>query len=1078
MPPKKTVEEKYKKMSQIEHILKKPDSYIGSIHEIEVEDFILVEEHMQKCSLRIVPGLYKIFDEVLVNAIDQYTRYPTKVRNIKITIEDDIISVYNDGEGFDIELHKEHNVYVPELVLGQLLTSSNYDDDEKKITGGKNGYGAKLANIYSEWFTIETVDSTRGKKYIQTFRDHMSIIEKPKISSSKTAGYTKISFKPDLTLFKMKKLTGDTIKLMKRRAYDTSACTSKTCSVYLNGKKINTKQFEDYANLYLGLKSETKRVFDAPNQRWELIVSTAPDDKLEQVSFVNGVYTREGGKHIDYLTHQLAKRLQILAKKKKKDVKIQHIKDNLWIFLRCNIENPSFGSQTKDKLTTPETLFGSTCELDDKFIDKVAKCGVLDRAMALSDFKEKASLSKTDGKKQTTIRGIPKLEDAYYAGSSKSTNTILILTEGDSAKAFAMAGLSALTLENRKYYGVFPLKGKLLNTRNASIKQIQGNDEITNLKKILGLKERHKYKTTEELRYGHVLLLTDQDNDGYHIKGLLINFLHHGWPDLVINTDFITTMATPIVRIFKNNRQLITEFYTQSEFKKYILPKGAISKYYKGLGTNTKEDAKEIFKTIDSRIVKYKWDEKSLDNIQQAFLKTKADDRKIWLQKYDSEEFILQTEKEVTYTDFVDKELKHFSMADNERSIPSLVDGLKPSQRKILFCAFKKNLKTEIKVAQFAGYVSEHSGYHHGEASLHDTIIGMAQNFVGSNNINLLVPEGQFGTRLLGGKDASAPRYIFTYLAEETRRIFSKLDEPILEYLYDDDLKIEPQYYVPTLPLILINGTSGIGTGYSTEIPPYNPEDIRENIKRLLDGKSMKIMKPWFRGFTGKIKQESDTKWLIHGVWEKIGINKVRITELPIGEWTTKYHEFLDKQIEDKVLSNYVKMSDDEKVNIELHFIGKIPDDFEKKFKLVTSISLTNMHLYDATGKIKKYDSVLDIIKEFYDIRLEYYEKRKIYWTTKWTADLDILQNRIRFINEFIEGKLEIVKRSTDEIIQDLEKQKYSKFEDSYNYLLDMSIRSLTKERMEHLQSEHDTKLEELEVLKSKTSHNLWSDEL
>ena len=182
--------------------------------------------------------------------------------------------------------------------------------------------------------------------------------------------------------------------------------------------------------------------------------------------------------------------------------------------------------------------------------------------------------------------------------------------------------------------------------------------------------------------------------------------------------------------------------------------------------------------------------------------------------------------KAVSYQDFVNKELVLFSNLDNERSIPCVVDGFKPGQRKVMFTCLKRNDKREVKVAQLAGSVGEMSAYHHGEASLMGTIIGLAQDFVGSNNINLLMPIGQFGTRLAGGKDHASPRYIFTQMSPLTRLIFNANDDPLLKYLNEDNQRIEPEWYMPIIPMVLVNGADGIGTGWMTKIPNYNPRYV------------------------------------------------------------------------------------------------------------------------------------------------------------------------------------------------------------------------------------------------------------
>merc|ERR1719375_2938371 len=315
------------------------------------------------------------------------------------------------------------------------------------------------------------------------------------------------------------------------------------------------------------------------------------------------------------------------------------------------------------------------------------------------------------------------------------------------------------------------------------------------------------------------------------------------------------------------------------------------TKYYKGLGTSTAKEAKEYFSNIDTHRMSYKYDGQDCDAaIDLAFNKKKADERKEWMNSYEDGDLIDHTLKEVSYSDFVNKELVLFSKASVQRAIPSIMDGFKPSHRKVLFGCFKRKLKQDCKVAQLTGYVSEHAAYHHGEQSLCDTIIGMAQDYVGSNNVNLLLPQGQFGTRLQGGKDAAAARYIFTRLAPISRAIFKELDDPILDYQDEEGLSIEPVWYCPIIPMILVNGADGIGTGWSTSVPNFNPRDIIANIRLHLKGKEMVDMHPWYAGFKGSITPSSeDGRSEIVGVVEWSGGDKATITELPVKKWTQDY---------------------------------------------------------------------------------------------------------------------------------------------------------------------------------------------
>jgi DNA topoisomerase-2 len=359
-------------------------------------------------------------------------------------------------------------------------------------------------------------------------------------------------------------------------------------------------------------------------------------------------------------------------------------------------------------------------------------------------------------------------------------------------------------------------------------------------------------------RYGRVMVMADQDLDGSHIKGLLMNLFHAEWPELM-RAGFLCSLATPLLKATRRHQTI--SFYSPAEFEAWKDAQGGTTagwtlKYYKGLGTSTDEEAQEWFKNMYE--IKYSWDAETDDTLSLAFSKKRADDRKRWLGTYDPKRMLVaEKDGRVDYSRFIHDELIHFSIADNNRSIPSIMDGLKPSQRKILFGCLKRGLRQEVRVAQLAGYVSEHAAYHHGEASLTAAITSMAQTFVGSNNINLLVPKGQFGSRLLGGKDAASPRYIHTYLESMVDVVFRKEDAGILKHIDDDGMLVEPECYYPVVPMLVINGCIGIGTGFSTDIPPHNPEEVVGLLRDRLEGRRATLerlaMRPWWFGFKGPV---------------------------------------------------------------------------------------------------------------------------------------------------------------------------------------------------------------------------------
>lgn len=1061
----KTIEETYQKKTPIEHILLRPDTYIGSV-EREEQQMHVWDEERQKIvykTIRYVPGLYKIFDEIIVNAADNKIRDP-RMDTIRVTIDgsSNEISVYNNGKGVPVRIHGTEEVYVPELIFGHLLTSSNYNDDEKKVTGGRNGYGAKLCNIFSKEFVVETADSEVKRSYVQRYRDNMSVREEPEITRYTKEEYTKITFKPDLRRFKMERLDEDTVSLLKKRVYDLSGVV-KNVKVFLNGERIVVRGFKEYVKLYL--PPETSVVHQVVNERWELAF-TVSEEQFQQVSFVNSICTSKGGSHVNHVVEQIVEPLIEAIQKKEKGLNVRpfQAKSSMFVFINSLIDNPAFDSQTKENLTLRVSAFGSRCGPLTEFVKNIMKqTPIVERIMSFARAKQSQQLKKTDGAKITRLSGVPKLEDANLAGTVRSKECTLILTEGDSAKTLAVAGLSVV---GRDTYGVFPLRGKLLNVREASHKQIMENAEISNIKKILGLQHNKDYKDVSSLRYGHVMIMTDQDHDGSHIKGLIINFLDHFYPSLLRIPGFLQEFITPIVRATKNG--VVRDFFTLPEYEEFKgRESGWKTKYYKGLGTSTSADAKQYFSNLEMHVKSFvPLVDEDKELIDLAFNKKKADSRKVWLLNFKPGTFLDQSQPRISISDFVNKELILFSMADNIRSIPSVVDGLKPGQRKVLYSCFKRNLRSETKVAQLVGYVSEQSAYHHGEQSLYSTIVNMAQDFVGSNNINVLLPNGQFGSRLQGGKDAASPRYIFTSLSPLTRLIFNEDDDAILHYLTDDDFPIEPEFYVPIIPMVLVNGAEGIGTGWSTSIPNFNPVDIVSNIRRLIRGERVVEMVPYYRNFRGTIEKKGEGRFLVNGVYSEHG--DLEITELPVGTWTQNYKEFLESLVQAGVIKDFKEYHTEKTVSFHV----KVPKTISN-LKLSTTITINNMVCFDEKQKIKRYSRPEEILEEFYHIRLRYYSARKENMLRILREEVSRLENKVRFIMEVTSGSLVISKRKKGEIVCDLEERGYSRMDD-YEYLLGMSLLSLTTERIEKLNSEHSRKVAEHDSLMRKTEHELW----
>jgi DNA topoisomerase-2 len=1111
----------YQQKTDKQHILDNPDTYIGSVENVDAEMWVY-DDATNKIALKhieYIPGLYKLFDEGIVNCRDHVVRVINSnlldkkyVTYIETDIaEDGTITLTNDGNGIDIAKHPENNMWIPEMIFGHLRTSTNYDKDEKRIVGGKNGFGFKLVLIWSTYGRIETVDHTRGLKYVQEFHNNLDTISPPVITkTSSSKPYTKVSFKPDYRRLGIHGLTPDMMALLKKRVYDIGAVTDhsvKKIKIQYNGATIPVKNFQQYIDMYIGTKDESKRVYEMPDERWEYAVAISPTQEFVQISFVNGICTFKGGKHVDYICGQIIRKLcDYIEKKKKVKVNSNSIKEQLIIFLRCDIENPAFDSQTKDFMNTPSSKFGSTCSVSDAFIEKVAKMGVMDTACSLTEAKENRLAKKTDGSKTKTVRGITNFIDANHSGTAQSKDCILILCEGLSAMSGIVSGLSA---DDRNTIGIYPLKGKLLNVRGEQIKKISENKEISDIKKILGLETGRQYKTIadvhQHLRYGKIMIMTDQDLDGSHIKGLCINLFHSEWASLVHIPGFISFMNTPILRAKKGQQTLV--FYNEGEYDKWKQSMGGNVdnwniKYFKGLGTSTSAEFKEYF--ANKKIVDFVYNgQTSDDNIDKIFNKKRADDRKTWLENYEKTLYLDTSNPQVKYEDFMNQELIHFSTYDCARSIPNMMDGLKISLRKILFSAFKRKLTSEIKVAQFSGYVSEHSAYHHGEASLNGAIVNMAQTFVGSNNINLLEPNGQFGTRLHGGDDSASERYIFTQLNSLTRKIFPDVDDAVLNYINDDGLLVEPEFYAPIIPFTLINGISGIGTGFSSSIPAYNPKDVVQYLKSKLN-KTEYVggeFIPYYEGFRGTIRKIADNKYLVKGLYEKIGEDKIRITELPVGTWTMPYITFLEGLLDGGVdkagkkippsIKDFTSLCTEVSIDITVVFPkGRLTEleqsvdattgvnDLEKMMKLTTSLSTTNMHMFNHQFKLHKYATVGEIIDDFYGVRLDIYGKRKAALIKDMQKKLMKLSNRARYILETLEGVVDLRRKNAQQVSELMEARKFDKLEGDYKYLIKMPMDSVTQENVQNILKEKDETEKELSILTATTLEKMWLSEL
>lgn len=1103
----------YKKLDSISHILHRPDMYIGTNQNTK-EDLFLYDETTEKLqytkNVVMNDGILRCFTEVISNAIDNFFRSrdssktPMTKLQVKYNEEQNMIEIANDGNHIPVEIHPEEKIYIPELIFGHLLSGSNYNDkDESRIVSGRNGLGVKLLNVFSKEFKIECYDIDKKLVYKQTWKDNMRVCKPPRItektSSTVTSGYTKISFKLDLSKF---------LTLQKTPMEDTAVLDQSLIAAFQkllvdsslimgipvtwNKQKFNVKKISDYAKL-VSSNFDKKYCIEGQVQDSQLEYCIIPfDSAVEHISFVNGIYTKEGGIHVETFYQKLFQPL--LLKLKKFDISMKELKKHFTIVIKVFVANPVFSSQSKTKLISSKTDLTKLIQLDDKITSKIMKWEFLNRIKEDFDLKQELSLKKTE--KKRGFKKIDGYDKANLSSGKRSQECSLILCEGLSAKTFATKGISKGlgSKKGRDFFGIYPLRGKVLNVRNSTSASISTNREITDIIHCMNLKFGVDYtqdKNFETLSYGQIIILTDADVDGMHICGLLLNVFHKLFPSLLQREEpFIRYMMTPIAKM-KIGSETLT-FYNDFEYQQKLQQvehskRKFEVKYYKGLGTSNDAEIKDTF---GEKVVNMVSDEQTNQNMNLVFHKNLTTERKDWLLTIDESNYQVP-QKNYPISSFFNQDFIKFSIDDCKRSIPSIFDGLKNSQRKILYSVFKKNLQYQhksLKVAQLAAFTAECSLYHHGEQNLSDTIVKLAQDYVGSNNIPLLFPDGQFGSRIENGKDSASSRYIYTKLAPLTNLLFPDEDNALLKYTYDDGVLVEPEFYIPLVPLILINGCRAIATGWSSFIPNFHVKDVIQKLFFLLDEDQTAFdqhtMLPYYHGFQGTIeKVDNQNKFVTKGVLETKPLKNKTVyivKEIPIGESIEGYKSYCEKLMEDKIITNFKNYSSDSKV----HFEFQKHDTYHKKefnletLKLTSNLSLNNMVLFTKKDLIRKYDTIDEIIVEFFEERIHLFEKRIEHMLECLKKKKTVLQNKSNFLLKVVEQSITLFNRSNSEIQAQLESFKFKKMENSYDYLLTMPIRSMTKERYHQLCQEITSVSNEIKNLEKMTAKEMWKKEL
>ena len=1027
----------------------------GSFAKSVNEEFLLEEGRFSKRNITYPQALYKGVDEILVNAIDQWVKTKNDTKKYKVTkiiikfTLDGYISVFNNGDGIPVDFVKNikgEPMYVPQLISTEFLAGSNNTDDKNRISGGTNGLGIKLTSNNSKHFVLETSDIIRKKHYVQESYDRLDRTDPPKIQSLKNLsaenihkkGGTTFKFLPDYSIYgvDIEKEYNELNLLFKTRAIHTAAHTG--LSVIYNEEEIKVNNMETFAELFLSKDQLVYTRIKHTEHDWDVIIGISNTGSYETLSIINGICVKTGT-HLNYIRDLvidgIKNRTESLLKKFV-TYKKSMLQNNLFIMISGNIPNPAFDSQSKTNIAGSSSSYKEYV-LGASILSKIWK-KMEPRLVEqyLTDFRKKTTTRKAN------TNGIKKYKKAKYAGTNKSRTCTLLLAEGDSAEGLLRTALIAKNVPlSFDYFGTFNLGGVIMNSRTKSTeyetkdgktiirrqKQLVDNERLSSLEKVLNLNHQFTYETKEErdsLSYGQVVATVDQDLDGVgQIFGLLLSHFERFWPGLIKN-EYVKQLATPIIRAFpKTGKAAVESFYIDEEYRrwaeKHDTEKWEI-KYYKGLATHNDQEAIHMFQRYDKSLYTITYDQIAAKTFNIYYGKD-PDLRKLELViKRPSP--VIQDMK-LSCTQHLQTHTKEFQLDNIMRKLPHVYDGLNPARRKILCGSRARFLSnnSEVKVFQLAGYVAEKMNYHHGSASLEKTIINMAQDFVGANNLPLLLPLSQFGSRFQGGKDYGAPRYIKTKLNKDlVSTLFRSEDDYVLEYTYDEGVCNEPVCYVPVAPFAILESVEIPATGWKYAGYARNWKSVYKNILKLIENYdptqptsinrvNIDTMPFWANKWNGTIRsvvyKKGNQKWFTgpYAYDDKKGT--ISISELPFQEWNESYIEKMEEK-------SFVSSVEDNSSKSQIDIIIKLkPDGMNDilkscgdkcgtEFDAVENYCLLKKRMNKNLNVIK--DGIVVECKSYKEILLLWFKKRYETYVQRFERLRVIVKLRIMYLKQVI----------------------------------------------------------------------------
>jgi DNA topoisomerase-2 len=623
---KKTVEQTYKKLTDIEHVLHRPGTYVGNTKPHKTSLFVpksLDSYEMEYKEVNFIPAFVKLFDEVITNAVDESKRPGTKLNTVRVNIEDGNITVSDNG-GIPVVIHEEYQQYIPEIIFFELRSGSNYDDNEERKGAGTNGLGSKLTNIFSTKFSVSTCDGIN--KFHQESTKNLHVKSAVKISKGSKNGTT-ISYTPDYSYFKMYNEAGELglddihTRLIYKRVLDVAGC-NENLKVYFNDVKIDIKNFQEYSKFFY-----PDVIFDKDNE-WDIGVGYSEEGFLHS-SFVNSVWTHKGGNHVEFVSMNIINKIrEFINKKYKTDIKPSDIRNHLFLFVNSSVINPAFDSQTKEFLITEAKEFNGKGERysyvpTQSFLNKVFKSEIVESISDWLDKKAKADENRELRKLNSSLKA-KTVEGLIDATGTDRKKCILGLFEGMSA----LNGVRKF--RNAQTFAAFPLGGKFINVSEMKPKDVIANEEAQKIMAAIGLKMGEE-PDWENLRYGEIHFYVDADTDGTSIAALLINFFYKFWPQL-FEKGMMYLVLTPIVVSTKGKE--IKHWYSEADFEDFVNSgnsKGWNSLYKKGLSALDDYSYKEMLD--NPKKVLFSPDELTAKTLEIWFGKKDNTERKVLLSK-------------------------------------------------------------------------------------------------------------------------------------------------------------------------------------------------------------------------------------------------------------------------------------------------------------------------------------------------------------------------------------------------------------------------------------------------------------